>query len=278
MKKIYIIFYGLFFLLYCNKPKAQTVTATPLQLMDKDSIIGQYANISVDNIGNIYALSNTKNQIKKIGFKGDSLGLFNDIKQYGNIYSIDVSNPLKILLYYRDFSTIVVLDRFLNVINKVDLRQLGIMQAMAVSQSYDNQMWVFDQQDYKLKKIGENGTVLFSSDDFRVLFAQAPNPSSIIDNDGSLYLYDDKFGWVVMDYYGAVKKEFPALHWHNVGVEKDIMYGWSDGKLHLFNYKTFVLKDYTIPIDFSQVKSIDLLDYKIFILSNKSINIYSYKL
>ena len=39
--------------------------------------------------------------------------VFNDVKKFGQATLIDVSNPLKVLLYYRDFATIVVLDRFL---------------------------------------------------------------------------------------------------------------------------------------------------------------------
>jgi hypothetical protein len=38
------------------------------------------------------------------------LRYFNNVKKFGKISTIDVSNPLKVLLYYKDFSTIVVLD------------------------------------------------------------------------------------------------------------------------------------------------------------------------
>ncbi|WP_447641094.1 MULTISPECIES: hypothetical protein [Chitinophagaceae] len=251
---------------------------TALILQKNKTISGRYASFSMDNLGNVFALSLSGNQLKKISPDGDSLGIFNDVKQYGNIYSIDVSNPLKLLLYYKDFTTVVVLDRFLNKINKIDLRQLGIMQAKTVSQSYDNQVWVFDQQEYKLKKVGENGTVLFSSDDFRVLFNNAPNPSKIIDNDGSLYLYDEQQGWVIMDYYGTIKKEYASPHWRDVGVQSGIMYGWDDQHLNLFNPNTFALKSYNIPFDLKTAKSLQLLDKKMYALDKDGIDIYSYKL
>lgn len=278
MRKTITFFAALFLLSLCICSVAFAQKDSTLQLEKTNVWAGHYASFSVDNMGNVYALSLSGNQIKKIGPNGDSLGIFNDVKQYGSIYSIDVSNPLKILLYYRDFSTILVLDRFLNRINKIDLRQAGIMQVKAVSQSYDNQVWIFDQQDYKLKKIGENGNVLFSSDDFRVLFTNAPSPSSIIDNDGSLYLYDEQQGWVIMDYYGSVKKEYPSPNWKNVGVQLGVMYGWSNDKLHLFNPQTFSLKDYVVPLPFDKIKSLFLMDRKMFTLDKDGINIYSYKL
>ncbi|PZP50142.1 MAG: hypothetical protein DI598_06295 [Pseudopedobacter saltans] len=276
--KRYLLIVVVFFLLIGVSLSGHAQQDSSLQLEKTNVVTGHYSSFSVDNMGNVYLLSLNGNQIKKVGPNGDSLAIFNDVKQYGSIYSIDVSNPLKILLYYRDFSTIVVLDRFLNKINKIDLRQAGIMQVKAVCQSYDNQVWVFDQQDYKLKKVGENGAVLFSSDDFRVLFANAPSPTSIIDDDGSLYLYDDQQGWVVMDYYGAVKKEYKSPKWKNVGVQLGIMYGWSDKKLHLFNGNTFALKDYAIPLDFENIKTLLLLDRKMLVLDNEGVNIYNYKL
>ncbi len=101
---------------------------------------------SVDNLGNIYVINND-NQLKKLSPRGDSLAVFNDVRRYGKIGSIDVTNPLKILVYYRDFTTIIELDRFLNIINTIDLRAQNILQAKAVGLAYDNNVWVFDELD-----------------------------------------------------------------------------------------------------------------------------------
>jgi len=73
-------------------------------------IKGDIKAFGVDNLENIYVLSSL-GQLKKLNEKGDSVAVFNDIKKYGEASQIDVSNPLKVLLYYRDFSTIVILTR-----------------------------------------------------------------------------------------------------------------------------------------------------------------------
>jgi hypothetical protein len=85
------------------------------------SIEGGFIDFTVDNLGNYFLLSKN-NQLKKLNAQGDSIGLFNDVRRYGKLYSIDATNPLKVLLYYKNFSTVVVLDRFLNMINTIDLR------------------------------------------------------------------------------------------------------------------------------------------------------------
>ena len=66
-----------------------------------------------------------------------------------------------------------MLDRFLNVRNTIDLRSSGILQARAVAQSYDNNYWVFDELESKIKKVDDNGKVLLESADFRMILPRA---------------------------------------------------------------------------------------------------------
>ena len=91
----------------------------------------QIVDFSVDALGNLYILSKN-DQLKKIDARGDSVAVFNAVKRYGQLYSIDVTNPLKILLYYKDFGTVLTLDRFLSVRNTLDLRRQNIFQVKAV--------------------------------------------------------------------------------------------------------------------------------------------------
>src|SRR5215213_6836043 len=111
---------------------------------------GGISDFSVDNLGNIYLVYVT-GQLKKISPQGDSIAVFSAVRRYGQLHSIDVTNPLKVLLHYKDFGTVVALDRLLNIRNTVDLRKLNIFQAKAVGLSYDNNIWVFDEQEGKLK-------------------------------------------------------------------------------------------------------------------------------
>jgi hypothetical protein len=88
---------------------------------------GEWVDFTVDNLGNIFLLDRS-NQLKKLSPEGDSIAIYSNAPRYGNLYSIDASNPMKVLLYYRDFGTIVVLDRLLNVRTSVDLRHLPVVR------------------------------------------------------------------------------------------------------------------------------------------------------
>lgn len=118
-------------------------------------IKGNYTDFNVDNLDNLYLIT-AGNQLKKIRSNGDSVGNFNDVKRYGNVSFIDVTNPLKILLYYKKFATVVVLDRFLNIRNTINFRKKNIFSVQTIATSYDNNIWLFDEQDYKLKKIDKS--------------------------------------------------------------------------------------------------------------------------
>src|SRR5687768_16101925 len=67
-------------------------------------IPGSFVGMEVDILDNIYLLTNGY-QLKKLNANGDSMAVFNDVKRFGNPSYIDVSNPLKVLVYYKNFST-----------------------------------------------------------------------------------------------------------------------------------------------------------------------------
>ena len=101
----------IFFLLFtfCFVSNAQTDSL----FVPFKKIKGDIAAFAADNFDNIYLL-NSSDQLKKIAANGDSVGVFNNVRRYGKVAQIDVSNPMRVLLYYKDFSTVVVLDRLLS--------------------------------------------------------------------------------------------------------------------------------------------------------------------
>ena len=206
---------------------------------------GGIKDFTTDNLGNIYLLTAT-NQIKKVNEKGDSIAVYNDVRRYGKIYSIDATNPLKVLVYYKDFSTIVILDRLLNVRATVDLRRQNILQARAITASYDNNIWVYDELDSKLKKIDETGKVLVESTDFRQVFDPVPTPVSVYDKDGQVYLYDPLKGLFVFDYYGGKKNNFQLLHLADLQViDKNTITARNSTNIVLYKPSTLQLLSFT---------------------------------
>jgi hypothetical protein len=200
---------------------------------------GDIASAAMDNLDNLYIIS-SKGQVKKFNQAGDSSGVYNQVRNFGKISSLDVSNPLKILLFYKDFSTIVVLDRFLTNISTIDLRKFSILQPGAIGVSYDNNIWVFDEYDNKLKKIDEQGNRLFESSDFRSVFNQPVSPQRIMNEDGLVYLADTLNGVFVFDNYGAFQKKIPVMSWQSIAINRSNIISTSSEWISVFNTVTLL--------------------------------------
>lgn len=113
------------------------------------TINGEFDYFMPDELGNVFGLTKS-GQLKKYNNNLDSMGVFNDVRRFGKLFSISADNPLRTVLYFKEYRTILVLDRLMQVVNKIDLRKAGIFQVKAVAQSYDNLFWVYDEQESTL--------------------------------------------------------------------------------------------------------------------------------
>jgi hypothetical protein len=219
--RLYIILFGLL----------------PTATAQKDSLLKWYKtyeqtalDFNADQMGNLYLVT-PAGRVKKISEKGDSLAIFNLSKRYGKLTAIDVANPLKILLFYKDFSTIIVTDRVLNITNTIDLRKKNIYQVKTVATSYDGQIWFYDEQEAKIKKINEKGEITFQSVDLRQVLSDLPAPQKMIDIDNLLYLYDPQKGIFIFDDYGAFKTKIAIQGWNSVVVFNQTVYGFRNDSI-----------------------------------------------
>ena len=236
---------------------------------------GKVKQFAADNLGNVYVLT-PPGLLIKLNSKGDSLNVFNDVRRYGTVYAIDVTNPMKVLLYYKDFSTIVMLDRYLNRINMIDLRKSGIFQAKAIGLSYDNNVWIFDEQSAKLKKIDENGRVLSETTDLRQVLDIMPSPRTITDSDGFVYVYDDTKGLYVFDYYGALKNTLPLTGITGLRVIGQTIAGRRQNKLVRYTLGTLELQEQPLPAIMQDALKIYITQQGIYVLNEAGIEMYPY--
>ena len=200
---------------------------------------------------------------------------FNDIKRSGRATLLDVSNPLKVLLYYRDFATIVVLDRLLGLRNTIDLRRQDILQVSAIGQSYDNKIWLYDEYANKLKKTDEEGKLLSETADFRLLVGEAIVPQQIFEQDRQVYLYDPAKGIFVFDYYGTLKTKIPVTGWQHVKAAGRYIYGTAGGKLFRYDMTTLLTREWVLPPALAGSLSFTFTSSGLYVLKKEGIEIYT---
>jgi hypothetical protein len=269
--KKYSRFFILFFILFASA----IVTAQDDSLFRfLKKIEYPISSFTVDNLGELFII-NTDNQLKKYDEKGDSIGVFNQVTTYGNLSYVEAQNPWKSILFYKNYSTIVLLDKYLNVISDINLRNQNIFQVNAVTTSYDNNIWLYDEQDNKLKKIDDGGNEIFETIDFRLLFDSVPSPQKIIDNDGFVYLYDPEKGLYIFDYYGSFKSKLPFLHWTDITIIDKQVYGFDKEFLYRYESPFPDVKKYNLSSELQDNNSIKVNNHRIYVLKNQQLKIYS---
>lgn len=218
-------------------------------------ITGSFVYFKADELGNVYALTST-GQLKKYNTNLDSMGVFNDVRNYGTLHYIASGNALRTILFFKQYRTILILDRLMQIVNKLDLRKSQLFQVQAIAQSYDNNIWIFDEQESKLKKLNESGKLIFESADLRLVFSEAIQPSVIFDAGGLVYLYDATKGLYIFDYYGAFKSKVTLLGWSNLQLIGNSITGIKDEKIMSYRLNSLDISESNLPILLKNAKQL----------------------
>jgi hypothetical protein len=239
------IFFSLIFLINVHAAVGQDFLKP--KLIKK--IDGSFSYFKRDESGNFFAITNA-GQLKKYNANLDSMGVFNDIRSFGSVDYVASNNSLRTLLFSKQFRIILILDRLMHVVNKINLSKLQVFQVQAVTQSYDNNIWVFDEQESKLKKISEDGKLIFESSDLRLAISDVIQPVSIFDQSGFVFLYDPSKGLFIFDYYGALKNKIALIGWTNVQFVGNGLLGTKDNTMLIYTPGSPNIKEMKIPEEF----------------------------
>lgn len=262
-----LIFIATFFVCLVNIGKSQQLILT----VPSKTIKGDFTYCMPDQLGNVFAL-NKSGQLKKYNANLDSMGVFNDVRRYGKLYSISAENPLRSLLYFKEYKIVLVLDRLMQVVNKIDIRKSNIFQSQAIAQGYDNAIWVFDEQESKLKKLDEYGKLMFESADFRLVFNESLAPSAIFDAAGFVYLYDASKGLFIFDYYGALKNRIALIGWTSVQALGKKIIGVKNEKIMVYTPGEIDIKEIQLPDSISKANQIRFTSNAIYVLNDTGIS------
>lgn len=187
--------------------------------------------VATDPLGYYYIC--TEHEITKYSTSGDSLLSYSSLHK--SISSIDVSNPLSVLVFYNDYDIIEVLDRSMYVSQKLSLPQLQIKNASAIARSKDNNIWIYDDMDNTLLKLKDNGEKSQDKIDMTLFTQQDWNIHKIQEYDDNLYLVDSMQGILKLDYWGQYKGVLHKSHIQDLQIlEGNILY-LSQHKLYLMH-------------------------------------------
>ena len=133
---------------------------------------------------------------------------------------VDVTNPFQILVYYREYGTVVVLDRTLSELDRLDLfANPDLRQPGPIARSYDDGIWVFDSWEYRLIRLNGEGRAEQRSNNLRLeLGISAPADAIFVDRNAVMLYFAGAGRLAVFTNFGKFK------HW--VAVPADLRLSW----------------------------------------------------
>lgn len=195
---------------------------------------------------------------------------------YGSITFVDASNPLKILVFYKDFSRIVFLDNTLSENQSpISLRDMGLEQSSIVSSSYDNGLWVYDPVNFGLYRFDQELQMQQELKNVHLLTRETMQPNFMVEAGDWLYLNDPEKGVFVFDLFGTFFKQIPIKELKTFQVFGEEIYYYKNDKLNSYHIKKLEEKSYSLPE--AGCKAVRSEKDRLMLLKDKSLSVYKVK-
>jgi len=219
--------------------------------------------IEVDKMQHLYTISE-EHQLNKYDSKGNLLYQYNE-NSLGRISAVDVSNPFTILVYFDDYATIVLLDRTLSEIRRQDLSDLNIAQIQAIGIASDNNIWLFDNNTYTLKKIDAQNQVLQESPDLSMLITEAVAPTRLVEHNNRVYLNAPDAGVLVFDIFGNYAKSIDIFGIDYFQLFKGQLFFTENEKFKSYHLQSFEIHEIKLPTDSKNLLQVCIAQERLYI-------------
>lgn len=259
MKKL--VFIVLLFAFVSAYSQEQTVNAQFIskQQIEADTFVG------FDEMENLYYIKNNifykKHKQELWQYKNISLG---------TITKIDFQNQLKIVLFYEDFNTVIILDNQLNEIQKINFSENNTpLLASATGIASKNRLWVYNTLSQQI------GLFDYLKNTFQSITPSFDGNIKKYDSDFNNFQWiDDKKNWYVADVFGKVSTLGKVSDYDNIQLinnqtviysKEEQLYLQAIGKNTFYkienikSFKNFFYKDQILAIFTNQ----EIINYKI---------------
>ena len=242
MKKIILFAVSLFFLQYTV---AQNDTSMQFSLLWEMPATGTI--ISLDPLGYSYVSNGTT--LTKYDRQGMTAYTYSDL-QYGNFNSIDSRNPMKILVFSKDFTRITLLNMQLSGINSAynNLINSNIVLPLCVCTAYDNGLWIYDENTDKIMRYDNMNKLCNETMILNHITNEKYIPQQIQESDhGLLIASDSTYGFLIFTHLGTFIKSIPQTGVTDFCIYNNKLVYIQDNMLQITDIQTLWTQSVTLP-------------------------------
>jgi hypothetical protein len=253
----------------CSHPvySQQPSTYVPLMVIKASAL-----DISTDNLQNLYVLDSS-NTIRKYNAAGSPEFQYSD-NTLGQAGYMDTGDPFITLIYYPDFHKVLLLDKTLNPLTKIDLQQLGFIEISVVCLSSDKNIWIFDEMDSQVKKINTTGKIIFSGQNLNLSLGRKIEPAFIKEQHQMIFMQLVNGGILIFDAFGSLSRTIEMPEIQDFQVIDGALHFTENGDWVSFNLKTHLVSKITLPPGVFSVQKVRIEKDRVFLLKNGEIHVY----
>ena len=189
----------------------------------------------------------------------------------GEIHFVDITNPLQILVFYKNFQSIVILDNQLNEIRRTAINPEENFFIKHISLSIQNKMWFYDE---KFQRFGLFDMQKSHWSSFPYVIKN--NPISFFSSLNNLYWLDENNNLFEMSIFGQVNKlvNFDQNTFVHAVNDLTIIFE-KNKKFFQMNYKKDEVLEIKIPLE--KFEKIMFKKQKMFIFTDTNFYLYTLK-
>ncbi len=219
---------------------------------------------AVDNLGNCYVYAN--DVLQKYSASGKLQYSYSNTN-LGRVSLIDASDPMQIMLYYKDFEQVVFLDNHLNLLGEaIELNKLDIINITAVCKSKQSSIWIYDYFENELILYAYNKRQIVKRIKLTSVNKNIHSVNFMLEDADLLYLNESNTNIWVFDIFGNEHNKLPVKTINDFQVIK--------GDILCRNqYFKTVAK---LSTSISNIDNIKYSNGKFYILTDKNIKITGY--
>lgn len=192
----------------------------------------------------------------------------------GKIKRVDLQNPLKIVLFYENFNSVITLDNLLNETLSINFSKIqnNPIVASAVGLASQNRLWIFNSLQMQL------GLYDFNKQNFQPLSQPFQNPIQFYQTDYNQFYWIDSNEIVSFcDVFGKISTlgKIPEFDSAQI-ISNEVMVYQSGNQLFYHNFKDN--KSSIINLDEKSVEKFRIKDQFLIIFTKKEIRKYKINL
>ena len=230
--------------------------------------------INTDKLQQIYAVT-PENEVLKYAPNGTVQYRFSN-NTLGNLAFLDATDPLNLLLFYPDYQMLLTLDRTLNKTGELSLLRIGAVQVNAAGIANDGHIWLYDEADFRLRKVDRTGKTLTESQPLNLLLPKAPKPSQLIARDNWVYLFDSTMGILVFSNFGQFDRLIPLSGTHEWQIVEDWLFFRRQNEFLAYNLRSFQQRTLSLPNGTTSEDQLQVQKNRLFVRKSDRILAYAW--